>query len=69
MNDTNRHRKIMRLSKYIKESDRPTNYEKQNLKIITWPAVILPIIRSSDNDRTGLWPPGSLHTLGVDGHI
>ena len=21
-------------------------------------------IRSSDNDSTGLWPPGSLHTLG-----
>ena len=27
------------------------------------------IIRSSDNDSTGLWPPGSLHTLGADGHI
>ena len=26
-------------------------------------------IRSSDNDNTGLWPPGSLHTLGADGHI
>ena len=26
-------------------------------------------IRSSDNDSTGLWPPGSLHTLGADGHI
>ena len=28
-----------------------------------------PPIRSSDNDSTGLWPPGSLHTLGADGHI
>ena len=27
------------------------------------------LIRSSDNDSTGLWPPGSLHTLGADGHI
>ena len=26
-------------------------------------------IRSSDIDSTGLWPPGSLHTLGTDGHI
>ena len=26
-------------------------------------------IGSSDNDSTGLWPPGSLHTLGADGHI
>ena len=26
-------------------------------------------IRSSDNDSSGLWPPGSLHTLGADGHI
>ena len=25
--------------------------------------------RSSDNDSTGFWPPGSLHTLGADGHI
>ena len=24
-------------------------------------------IRSSDNDSTGFWPPGSLHTLGADG--
>ena len=31
---------------------------------VTWSA-----IRSSDNDSTGLWPPGSLHTLGADGHI
>ena len=22
-----------------------------------------------DNDSTGFWPPGSLHTLGADGHI
>ena len=26
-------------------------------------------IRSSDNDSTSFWPPGSLHTLGADGHI
>ena len=26
-------------------------------------------IRSSDNDSTGFGPPGSLHTLGADGHI
>ena len=26
-------------------------------------------IRSSDNDSTRFWPPGSLHTLGADGHI
>ena len=26
-------------------------------------------IRSSDNDSTGFCPPGSLHTLGADGHI
>ena len=26
-------------------------------------------IRSSDNNSTGLRPPGSLHTLGADGHI
>ena len=26
-------------------------------------------IRSSDNDSTGFWPPGLLHTLGADGHI
>ena len=26
-------------------------------------------IRSSDNDSTGFWPPGSLHTMGADGHI
>ena len=26
-------------------------------------------IRSSDNDSTGFWPPGSLHSLGADGHI
>ena len=28
-----------------------------------------PRIRSSDNDSTGFWPPGSLHTLGADGCI
>ena len=27
------------------------------------------LIWSSDNDSTGFWPPGSLHTLGADGHI
>ena len=26
-------------------------------------------IRSSDIDSTGFWSPGSLHTLGTDGHI
>ena len=26
-------------------------------------------IRSSDNDSTSFWPPGSLHTRGADGHI
>ena len=26
-------------------------------------------IRSGDNDSTGFWPPGSLHTMGADGHI
>ena len=26
-------------------------------------------IRFSDNDSTGFWPPGLLHTLGADGHI
>ena len=26
-------------------------------------------IRSSDNESTDFWPPGSLHTLVVDGHI
>ena len=25
--------------------------------------------RSSDNDSTGFWPPGSLQTMGADGHI
>ena len=29
----------------------------------------LSLIRSSDNDSTGFWPPGSLHTLGADGRI
>ena len=27
------------------------------------------LIRSSDNDSTGFWPPGLLHTLGADVHI
>ena len=27
------------------------------------------LIRSNDNDSTGFWPPGSLHTLGADGQI
>ena len=35
---------------------------------IAWTNDILSI-RSSDNDSTGLWPPGSLHTLGAGGHI
>ena len=26
-------------------------------------------IRSTDNNSTGFWPTGSLHTLGADGHI
>ena len=26
-------------------------------------------IRSSDNDSTGFWPPGWLHTLVADGYI
>ena len=26
-------------------------------------------IRSSDNDSTGFWPPGSMHILGADGYI
>ena len=34
-----------------------------------WMSVSLLPIRSSDNDSTGFWPPGSLHTLGADGHI
>ena len=25
--------------------------------------------RSSDNDSSGFWTPGSLQTLGADGHI
>ena len=32
-------------------------------------SVVVKGIRSSDNDSTGFWPPGSLHTLGADGHI
>ena len=34
-----------------------------------WSAFCHAAIRSSDNDSTGFWPPGSLHTLGADGHI
>ena len=30
---------------------------------------LCPVIWSSDNDSTGFLPPGSLHTLGADGHI
>ena len=26
-------------------------------------------LRYSDDDNTGFWPPGSLHTLSADGHI
>ena len=29
----------------------------------------VPVIRSSDNDSSDFWPPGSLHTLGADWHI
>ena len=41
---------------------------------ITWSNVDLSQMaftweRSSDNDSSGFWPPGSLHTLGEDGHI
>ena len=32
-------------------------------------ALQMEVIRSSDNDSTGFWPPGSLHTLGADGHF
>ena len=35
----------------------------------TTEAFDLQLIRSSDNDSTGFWPPGSLHTLGANGHI
>ena len=40
-------------------------------KIIVLSQVVywLQPIRSSDNDSTGFWAPGSLHTLGADGHI
>ena len=42
-----------------------------------WPKMAFPerfeqtidSIWSNDNDSTGFWPPGSLHTLGADGHI
>ena len=41
-----------------------TTVEKKTLCLMdTWS------IRSSDNDSTGFWPPGVLHTLGADGHI
>ena len=44
------------------------------LKAITWisnykPWILWDVKRSSDNDSTGFWPPGSLHTLGADGHF
>ena len=41
-----------------------TMWDKQPL-----PSIRFHLIRSSDNDSTGFWPPGSLHTLGADGHI
>ena len=31
--------------------------------------IMIVTIRSSDNDSTGFWPPGLLHTRGADGHI
>ena len=37
--------------------------------VIVITITIIEWIRSSDNDSTGYWPPGSLHTLGADGHI
>ena len=46
---------------------------KKNLSIrvllISSSGISRSVIRSSDNDSTGLRPPGSLHTLGADGHI
>ena len=36
---------------------------------ITTTFEVITLIRSSDNDSTGLWPPGSLHILGADGDI
>ena len=36
---------------------------------IIWTNDGLLSLQSSDNDSTGFWPPGSLHTLGADGHI
>ena len=26
-------------------------------------------VRSNGNDNTGFWSPGSLHTMGANGHI
>ena len=39
-----------------------------NMELGLYPTGLIQI-RSSDNDSSGLWPPGSLHTLGADGHI
>ena len=46
--------------------DRFVLYEGQY--ILRTPKLEQPI-RSSDKDSTGFWPPGSLPTLGADGHI
>ena len=37
--------------------------------IISYNVDVLLAIQPSDNDSTGFWPPGLLHTLGADGHI
>ena len=44
---------------------------RQKFHIISWnfKNAMEHQIRSIDNDSTGLWPPGSLHTMGADGHI
>ena len=36
---------------------------------IMWNNAGILLIRSSDNDSGGFWPPGSLHTLGAERHI
>ena len=47
--------------------------DKQTLKLIHYNNILRKLAsgaaRSSDNDSTGFWPPGSLHTLDADGHI
>ena len=37
-------------------------------KVIRW-IICFWKVQWQDNDCTGFWPPGSLHTLGADGHI